>query len=90
MWNSREFLIRWDLSKNKKELREWAMCMSVGGASAKALRQEQGWYVAKNSKEALVATVERTRRRMVDVFTEAAVESGLIEPCGYWKNEALQ
>ena len=87
--NSRIFLIRCHLSGDSKELREWDMCTPEGKASAKALRHEQAWCVSRNSKEATVATVERARRRAVDVFTEAATGSRLIESYGSWKERSF-
>ena len=57
--------------------------------SAKALRQEQAWCVERNSKEAIAPTVERARRRGVDMFTEAAIGLGLMEPYGYWTERSF-
>lgn len=47
------------------------------------MRHEQARCVERNSKETIVATVERARRRGVDMFTEAAIGLGLMEPYGY-------
>ena len=61
------------------------MCTPEGRGSAKALRQKQAWCVSRNSKKATVATLERMRRRAVDVFTEVAIGLGLMESDGSWR-----
>lgn len=58
------------MSPDKKALRKWTMCISGERASAKALRKKQAWSVARNSKEAAVATAERARGKWEEMCLE--------------------